>query len=369
MREPLKRSSRRAFTTQFLAGLLSLGVLLSVQAFAQTSSAQPEMMMVKIQGLSVPILISKLPNETGAQAVERYHNSIKSSSFNGLWERSSQELSTSKVEIFNENPEFKSAKEYVLIVANRSTDMRAGSARAENVSRLWREQGFQPVLLALGAEASLSPAQRSQFNDKIANQFDVLMSLGGDDVDPSLYNEKKTFSKFTHPLRDRLEFDLVKKFKDKARGLFVGICRGHQMGAVVDGHTLYQDLVEEKVVDHRNHEKGNHPLVMTEELQRLSGLKRSEVTVNSLHHQAVKINPHGASKPLAYSTEGVIEALEMKNGKGISYQFHPEIMAELESTSLLDRYLGKRFFNALTKKMREVRTSRPLCRRTHIFLR
>lgn len=342
-----------------------LATLLVVIGFAVSSEAATDLMLANIPGLSVPVLTSINQNETPEQALNRYKKGITQTELSELWIKSSGNTPT--LSVSNGAPSFIDKKDYVLIVANKPSDLAAGSTRVENVARLWREQGYEPILLALGAGATLNSQQQNQFHQKIADNFSALMSLGGDDIDPKLYREQKTFARYTHALRDVLEFKLVKTFKDRARGLFVGICRGHQMGAIVDGHTLYQDLVQDKVAKDSHHEASKHFLVMDPEMQRLTGIRRSSVTVNSIHHQAVRVNPLAKSRPVAISDDGIVEALEMKNGKGLSYQFHPELMAAIENTSLLDRYLGNKFFKAIGKKMREVRTSQPLCRRTHLF--
>lgn len=351
-----------------LLQMLTLTLVLSVSvgiAVASTAPVSPDsgMMFAKISGLSVPVLLPRQAQENGDQAIQHYNSAVAQTSLSELWIKSP---ANGRLEVSAENATFQSRKKYALIVANKTSDMQAASIRIENVARLLRQNGFQPVMLALGAGSSLEEKPLDEFYKKISGQFELLMALGGDDVDPSLYGQKKTFARYTHALRDGLEFKLIKTFKQQGRGMFVGICRGHQLGAVVDGHTLYQDLVQEKVVATDHHEASRHPLLMGSELQSIVGIRRTSLTVNSIHHQAVKVNPEANSRPIGYSMDGVVEALEMKNGKGISFQFHPEIMASAESTSLLDRYIGNKFFAAIEKRMDKIRATRLFCPTVHL---
>jgi gamma-glutamyl-gamma-aminobutyrate hydrolase PuuD len=45
-------------------------------------------------------------------------------------------------------------------------------------------------VIALAAEINLSASDAEEFQNKIAETFQLMVSLGGQDVDPQLYNEK-----------------------------------------------------------------------------------------------------------------------------------------------------------------------------------
>ncbi len=54
--------------------------------------------------------------------------------------------------------------------------------------------------------------------------------------------------------------------------------------------------------------------------------KTSTLYVNSYHHQAVIFKDDGPLQIAARSKDGVTEATEFKNGRGLLLQFHPEYM-------------------------------------------
>ena len=84
-----------------------------------------------------------------------------------------------------------------------------------------------------------------------AENFDGVVFTGGEDVDPSFYDEpKKSPNLHLNRARDEFEFALLQGALTR-RLPVLGICRGIQMINVKFGGTLYQDLEEEKNLKHR----------------------------------------------------------------------------------------------------------------------
>lgn len=224
--------------------------------------------------------------------------------------------------------------------ANLLLDMSADGDRIKRNISLLSNIGAEVYIIALGAEVGLSKKEVQEFQQKIANTFDLMISLGGRDIDPALYAETKRRSAGVNYLTDRLELDRVKIFKNQNRGLFFGICRGHQIGAVADGHTLYQDLSEDLVSDTSKHvnvvgqtsteQQTWHKIYVMNSLLYRFLQKESYLEVNSVHHQAVKINPLADSFVVARS-EGdlLVEGLQAYNSKSLSIQFHAEFPTEV----------------------------------------
>lgn len=237
-------------------------------------------------------------------------------------------------------------------VANWISDMSADGARIQRNLSTFRRAGADPYVIALSADVGLTEAEAAEFRGKVARSFDMLVSLGGDDIAPEAHGEKTTFARGTNLARDRSELALVTAFKKAARGIFFGICRGHQMGALADGHGLHQDLTKTGAGVTRDHinpagrtsgemQTWHHVTVekgtLLERFLRRFADANGGVRVNSVHHQAVNPSPvAGSIVAAAHPTSGV-EALQQKNGLGLSVQFHPEFPREISGDTGFSR--------------------------------
>lgn len=230
------------------------------------------------------------------------------------------------------------------INSNQLADMVNPSGRGGRVTKLLNRNGAEAFLIALAAEVHLKPSEVQKFHKLLTTRFQMMVSLGGTDIHPKLYNQEITHSVNPNLLNDSLELSRVKAFKAAETGVFMGFCRGHQMGAIADGHELYQDIEKEGAAKARDHARLNmsptagpgelqtwHHVAIEESLLKRF-LKSSDVITNSVHHQAVKENPDGKSFGVAFSGN-IVEALQMKNGLGISFQFHPEFPKEISGNA------------------------------------
>lgn len=99
-------------------------------------------------------------------------------------------------------------------------------------------------------------------------EADLIVFTGGEDVDPSLYGEKRNPQTYSNITRDRLE----EKEYLKALQLhipIIGICRGAQLLCVMNGG---------RVVQHQENKYGQHPVIMKD---------GSVQNITSTHHQAM----------------------------------------------------------------------------------
>lgn len=124
---------------------------------------------------------------------------------------------------------------------------------------------FYGQCVLLMAEAGFSKADN-------VGDADVVVFIGGEDVDPALYNQENVASGFTAS-RDALEVEIYHRAKALGKVCF-GICRGAQFLHVMNGGVLWQDV--------NNHAGRSHTIVDLDEDVRL--------TVTSLHHQMLQDN-------------------------------------------------------------------------------
>ncbi len=157
----------------------------------------------------------------------------------------------------------------------------------------------------------------------------VLLPGSPTDIDPQNYGASP-HAKLgkVYPERDTTDFAILQSVEQKNLPL-VGICFGIQSLNVYRGGSLVQDipaLVDNAVVHEAEDNKppARHIVKIVEGslIARLSG--RSEMDVNSYHHQSIE-NPGHNLRAVAFSSDGVIEAVEDTMGRFIlGVQWHPE---------------------------------------------
>jgi putative glutamine amidotransferase len=170
---------------------------------------------------------------------------------------------------------------------------------------------------------------REIIEEYVSRVHGVLLPGSSTDVDPALYGESPhdRLGKL-YPERDATDFTILEYVERKDLPL-VGICFGIQSLNVFRGGSLVQDIPA-LVPDAVAHEAGdgNPParhMVRIAENSLIAALAgRSDMEVNSYHHQSVA-NPGHNLRPVAFASDGVIEALEDTAGRFIlGVQWHPE---------------------------------------------
>lgn len=166
------------------------------------------------------------------------------------------------------------------------------------------------------------------------NHIDGIIMTGGDnDVNPELYGQELS-EKTDTPLPRRDYFDCnIEKLARKMKKPSLFICRGHQIAAVNNGGSLYQDLslAPGITLQHHHHPSPDYPahiIHIDTESTLFDILQKEEIWVNSFHHQLVKDVPQGY-KVVARAPDGCIEAMEPIHPDFfyLSTQWHPEMMA------------------------------------------
>ena len=177
-----------------------------------------------------------------------------------------------------------------------------------------------------GAVPYVLPASpRKEDVNALLDRIDLLILCGGEDVEPARYGETNHVNLgVVNPRRDAWDIALMDEAVRRKMPI-LGICRGCQILNVRFGGTLWQDLPSEKPGAKVHCIDGLHDLTLNpgSYLGKLVG--GPSTTVNSRHHQAVKVPARGFTVT-GTSSDGVIEAIEGTAYPALGVQFHPELM-------------------------------------------
>lgn len=160
---------------------------------------------------------------------------------------------------------------------------------------------------------------------KLPGDVQGFLLMGGVDVNPKLYNEKRgPFTDRPHDERDTHELQLLDEAL--ARDIPVlAICRGHQLLNVALGGSLLQHIEDDS---HRWADSGEsswHEISF--EAGRLGNVYGpAPVRVNSRHHQGITADRlAGGLRPVSVSHDSYIEAVESETQRWtVGVQWHPE---------------------------------------------
>ena len=177
-----------------------------------------------------------------------------------------------------------------------------------------------------------------------ARRVDGIILTGGDDINPDLYARKlpravrKTIAQTPDGgRRDLLELILIQEIFRQRKPL-LAICRGHQLLNIALGGSLIADI-RRQIPGALNHQRLDlagelvHEVALTAGSQLSKIVGKQVLSVNSSHHQAV-LKPAGPLMAVAHSSDGIVEAMELKPEAArqmpffLSVQFHPERLTE-----------------------------------------
>lgn len=192
-----------------------------------------------------------------------------------------------------------------------------------------------PVAAALG----LTKPNRELFYNALTDKFSGVVALGGSDVNPFVYVEENLASREVNLFRDRYEIDFLKHWIKAKKGFLFGVCRGHQMISAALGFKLVQHIE-----NHGDGEWLDHKIKLLPTQQNF--LRRTvganEMMVNSYHLQAVAYSPHPDIDLAGVASDQTVEALESKDGRIVSTQFHVEFMEDIFAQKIFSR-LNEKF--------------------------
>ncbi|MFA6600725.1 MAG: gamma-glutamyl-gamma-aminobutyrate hydrolase family protein [Candidatus Omnitrophota bacterium] len=204
-------------------------------------------------------------------------------------------------------------------------DLRVLKERKKSVYELICDDRYPRSIRAAGGYPIIVPVvRRRDIICRYLDRVDGLVIVGGDDVDPRLYGEKKKPGTGTVPgLRLHFERNLYHEARKRELPI-LGICYGMQLINVLEGGTLFQDIARDAKsgMNHRDAANPCHP-VRINAASRLGKILGKRLTVSSDHHQAVcRVAPD--FRPVAFSSDGIIEAVESDSEKILAVQWHPE---------------------------------------------
>ena len=211
---------------------------------------------------------------------------------------------------------------------------------AQNLSyvRSVEENGGLPLLIPYNESAETVRT--------FTEMCDGLLVPGGIDIDPSLYGESPDIHLGeVDAALDKAELISLQTALSDSMPVF-GICRGLQLMNVFCGGTLYQDLPSQfdgELIPHRQtsaRSEVSHTAAILPDSRLYSMLGCDIVSVNSLHHQAVKKLGKSLSVS-ALAEDGVVEGIEHENGSWFAVQWHPEELTYMpEMNALFVRFMA-----------------------------
>lgn len=155
--------------------------------------------------------------------------------------------------------------------------------------------------------------------------IDGIIIPGGDDINPRLYNEPNTKSYNIDDNLDNLEMKIIKDAVERKIPM-LGSCRGHQILNVFFGGSLIQNVQNLDIHKAVGQNDRAHMTKVDKNSFLYEIYKDEKISVNSAHHQAVKVLGKGF-RAVQYSEDGLIEASEHESLPIYSVQWHPERMA------------------------------------------
>lgn len=207
---------------------------------------------------------------------------------------------------------------------------------------------FEKGITLAGGIPIIFPVSALTNIETYVSLVDGIVFIGGYDISPQFYNEEPTPQlQETLPPRDIFEIAMVKEAMKQQKPIF-GICRGMQLINVANGGSLYQDIntqinITVKHLQNTNPEFPHH-FITTEKDSHINRALGDKISVNTLHHQAIKSLASNL-KVTAYSSDHIIECIE-SNDPGqfiLGVQWHPEIL--LQSDDLAAKQLFTYFVN------------------------
>jgi putative glutamine amidotransferase len=214
---------------------------------------------------------------------------------------------------------------------------------------------YVDAILRAGGMPALLPWSNGMSADGILDRFDGLLLIGGGDVDPARYGAPRQHPKVygVDPFRDEFEIGLTRTAAQEELPM-MAVCRGIQLLNVAFGGTLHQHLPDLPGLAKHGRPQEDEPWV-DHEIKVAESSRLAEATGGAAligrasHHQSIDRVGEGLSA-VAWTADGVVEAVEADHGWVVGVQWHPEQTAA-------DDPAQQALFDALVARARERRAS------------
>lgn len=158
---------------------------------------------------------------------------------------------------------------------------------------------------------------------------DILILMGGHDINPKEYKEEKMFDSVNTCLyRDNNEILLIHEAIKQGKPI-IWICRGIQMINVALWGSLYQDIyqqypwTQDHNQDRSKYKELYHEIYFSKDSFLAKLYQQDHIKVNSFHHQTIKELGKGL-ETIAKSDDGNVEAIQHISLPIYGVQRHPE---------------------------------------------
>lgn len=152
---------------------------------------------------------------------------------------------------------------------------------------------------AFDTSAVVMFAQAGFLRADTVEEADVVVFMGGTDVDPALYKEKAhRYTQWPDQKRDIFEKGIYEEAVRQGK-VCVGICRGQQMLHVLNGGKLWQHVEGHAGRDHLIYDIDNDCLVL----------------VNSMHHQMIRSEGANGLEVIAVTAKPITMTFENESTK------------------------------------------------------
>jgi microsomal dipeptidase-like Zn-dependent dipeptidase/gamma-glutamyl-gamma-aminobutyrate hydrolase PuuD len=206
------------------------------------------------------------------------------------------------------------------------------SANYKENNSMLAEKYYESVIAAGGVPVIIPVMQNPIVIDKIVQQIDGLIVSGGGDIDAKYFNEAPIpESGEVNHFRDKYDVTLITAATGRQVPIF-GICRGMQVINVVFGGSLYQDIKAQYDGFSLNPSQTEERNITTQTAMIRDNTILATVTgtdnlaINSFHHQSVRRVANGFQE-VAFTSDGICEAIESEFYDIFGVQWHPEYLA------------------------------------------